>query len=315
LFFPKATQTNHPNSHYQTKYTQLIAPANIHFLSLTHDPKAQIAGNINFLSLTHHPTTQLLQIRPQPTRASPASQRRSPPRDDAASTRKTRRRWRPRTRRTLKAPTSPNPSTVSSPSLPSPPLPVSHVPPPPIPSPPHRTAPPVPGGGGISGARRRSSPWRGSGSSRPLPFPHWSLPLPTPPIHTHLCLIYCPQQRLDLRGHGGGACRPLPSEALLCCSSPHHAATSFSTTARRRPQISLATSTVRRRARTLPRTGPLPILFSPFLYLRSRTPLHSHVVAAPRPREGGSLGGDSRMRHGATCMAMTSTPMPGSIGT
>jgi hypothetical protein len=53
LFFPKATQINHPNSHYQAKYTQLITPANIHFLSLTHDPMAQIAANVNFLSPTH----------------------------------------------------------------------------------------------------------------------------------------------------------------------------------------------------------------------------------------------------------------------
>jgi hypothetical protein len=66
LFFSKDTQSNHPNSHYQTKYTHLIVPANIHFLSLTHDPKVQIAANINILSLTHDPTAQLLRIRPQP---------------------------------------------------------------------------------------------------------------------------------------------------------------------------------------------------------------------------------------------------------
>jgi hypothetical protein len=56
LFFPRVTQTNLPNSHYQVKDTQLIAPANIYFPSLTHNPKAKIAANINFVSLTPDPT-------------------------------------------------------------------------------------------------------------------------------------------------------------------------------------------------------------------------------------------------------------------
>jgi hypothetical protein len=43
LFFPKATQINHPNSHYQAKYTQLYTPATTYFLSLTRDPKAKIS--------------------------------------------------------------------------------------------------------------------------------------------------------------------------------------------------------------------------------------------------------------------------------
>jgi hypothetical protein len=66
LLFPKVTQTNHPNTQYQIKYTQLIIPSNIHFLSLTNDPKAQIVANINFPSLTYDPTAQLLRIKPHP---------------------------------------------------------------------------------------------------------------------------------------------------------------------------------------------------------------------------------------------------------
>jgi hypothetical protein len=55
LFFPKATQINQPNSHYQAKYTQLITPATTYFLSLTHDPKAKICCKHHF---SHSPTIQ-----------------------------------------------------------------------------------------------------------------------------------------------------------------------------------------------------------------------------------------------------------------
>jgi hypothetical protein len=76
LFFPKATQINHPNSHYQAKYTQLITPATTYLLSHLQRPK--FAANTIFLSLTQDLMAKLLRIGSLSLPSTPRAHKASP---------------------------------------------------------------------------------------------------------------------------------------------------------------------------------------------------------------------------------------------
>jgi hypothetical protein len=78
LFFPKATQINHPNNHYQAKYTQLITPATTYLLSLPMIQRPKFAANTIFLSLTQDPMAKLLRIRSLSLPSTPRAHKATP---------------------------------------------------------------------------------------------------------------------------------------------------------------------------------------------------------------------------------------------